>query len=416
MHLLENNLQHLSHLLEALPGNYLILKPDTPRFTIVAVTDNYNKVTFTKREEIIGKGIFEVFPDSPQNNNAIGAKNLSASLHFVLQQKKEEYLDDHRYDPYNPQIKQFEVKYWRVQNKPVLDETGEVLYIIHSAVDRTELVKLEKAERAAQEALVQNARELEQKVQERTKALTEANEKLQKTNKKLEEFNYVASHDLQEPLRKIATFASLIEEREKDNLSGQGKRMLEGIVAAAKRMKLLITDLFTLSQVTSYKESFEKVDLNHVLQKVKEDISLDIEGSGAVIEAEDLGCIIGIPRQLEQLFQNLIGNAIKYSRKEERPLIRIRSETVVMQEEPIDHLVPHTSYGKLTFKDNGIGFDEEYAEKIFQLFYRLHGKTEYPGTGIGLAICKKIAENHKGTIIAKGEEGRGAQFEVYLKC
>ncbi|HKG67839.1 MAG TPA: ATP-binding protein, partial [Segetibacter sp.] len=147
-----------------------------------------------------------------------------------------------------------------------------------------------------------------------------------------------------------------------------------------------------------------------------EDLSMEIEQSGAVIHKDDFSPIIGIPRQIQQLFQNLLSNAIKYTDKGVTPIIYIKHELVTNIEKPIDRLLPNTTYCKIIFEDNGIGFNQEYAEKIFQMFFRLHGKAEYSGTGIGLAICRRIAENHQGTIIAESVEGKGTRFEVYLRC
>ncbi|MCW3107932.1 MAG: sensor histidine kinase [Segetibacter sp.] len=293
--------------------------------------------------------------------------------------------------------------------KPMFDVAGEVYGVLVSGVEVTEKV-LARRKIEESEALLQT------RIEERTEELRKTNLQLERTNNQLKEFAYAASHDLQEPLRKITTFINMIVNGDKDNLSGKSIKLFEKVLDATGRMNLLISDLFTLSQISNYNQSLEEVDLNDILEKVTEDLSLEIEQSGAVIHSDNFPPINGIPRQIQQLFQNLLSNAIKYTDKEKTPLIHIRHELVTTNEQPMHNLLQQTTYCKLIFDDNGIGFNQEYAEKVFQMFYRLHGKSEYSGNGIGLAICRRIAENHHGTIVVESEEGKGSRFEVYLKC
>ncbi|MEJ7830705.1 MAG: PAS domain-containing protein [Segetibacter sp.] len=293
--------------------------------------------------------------------------------------------------------------------KPMFDEGGEVYGVLANGVDVSEKV-LARRKIEEHEALLQT------RVEERTEELEKANLQLERTNHQLNEFAYAASHDLQEPLRKINTFISMILDGEKENLSDKGLKLFEKVVSSAGRMNLLISDLFDLSKVSDYTPSFQQVNLNDILDKVTEDLSMEIEQAGAVIQKDNFSPINGIPRQIQQLFQNLLSNAIKYTDKGRKPMIYIKHAHVTNIEKPIKHLLPNTAYCKVIFEDNGIGFSQEYAEKIFQMFYRLHGRSKYSGTGIGLAICRRIAENHQGTIIAESVEGKGTRFEVYLKC
>ncbi|HLL42855.1 MAG TPA: ATP-binding protein, partial [Segetibacter sp.] len=293
--------------------------------------------------------------------------------------------------------------------KPMFDESGKVYGVLASGVDVTDKV-LARRKIEESEALLQK------RVEERTEELEKVNLQLERTNQQLKEFAYAASHDLQEPLRKIIVFIDMIVNGDKENLSEKSLILFGKIIDSTRRMNLLINDLFDLSNVSDYTPSFEEVNLNDIVEKVIEDLSMEIQQSGAVIHKDKFSSIIGIPRQIQQLFQNLLSNAIKYTDKGKTPIIYIKHELVANIEKPIGHLLPNTTYCKIIFEDNGIGFNQEYAEKIFQMFFRLHGKSEYAGTGIGLAICRRIAENHQGAIIAESVEGKGTRFEVYLRC
>lgn len=243
--------------------------------------------------------------------------------------------------------------------------------------------------------------------------LNQKNLELERSNKELIEFNYAASHDLQEPLRKIQTFISRISELEADNLSEKGKSYLDRIVNSSTRMRVLIDDLLQYSRTNKSDALFAEIDLNTVLEEVKSEFSETIEDNRATINALKLPVIKGISYQIHQLFANLIGNSIKYKKPDEDPTITITYELVKTKEDNIlDE--SHSRFHKIVFKDNGIGFEQEHAEKIFLLFNRLHGKAEYPGTGVGLAICKKIISNHNGYIKAIGAPNEGASIIIYI--
>ncbi len=243
--------------------------------------------------------------------------------------------------------------------------------------------------------------------------LNQKNLELERSNKELIEFNYAASHDLQEPLRKIQTFISRISELEADNLSEKGKSYLDRIVNSSTRMRVLIDDLLQYSRTNKSDALFAEIDLNTVLEEVKSEFSETIEDNRATINAPKLPVIKGISYQIHQLFANLIGNSIKYKKPDEDPTITITYELVKTKEDNIlDE--SHSRFHKIVFKDNGIGFEQEHAEKIFLLFNRLHGKAEYPGTGVGLAICKKIISNHNGYIKAIGTPNEGARIIIYI--
>jgi PAS domain S-box-containing protein len=243
--------------------------------------------------------------------------------------------------------------------------------------------------------------------------LKQKNLELERSNKELIEFNYAASHDLQEPLRKIQTFISRINDSEIENLSEKGKEFMERIVNAATRMRILIDDLLQYSRTNKSDALFESIDLNEILSNVTLDLSESILESKTVITIPDLPKIKAIPFQIQQLFINLISNSIKYKKPTVSPIITIEYSKVKAKNENIGDET-NTLYHKIVVTDNGIGFDQEHAEKIFLLFNRLHGKTDYPGTGVGLAICKKIISNHNGHIQAIGEVDKGTSIIIHI--
>lgn len=244
-----------------------------------------------------------------------------------------------------------------------------------------------------------------EKLNASNKLLEHKNVELAQTNKELESFNYVASHDLQEPLRKIQTFISIIKER--NMVTEGGETYMNKVASSAERMSQLIQDVLTYSRLSA-EGQFTETNLNTIISNVLNDFELAIEEKGAVIERDTLPIILAVPLQMHQLFSNLIGNSLKYSK--EKPVIKIHGEPV----EYITKKGKPKNCLKITLSDNGIGFDEQYSQQIFKLFKRLHGKTEYSGTGIGLSICKKIVEFHKGSISAASTPGEGATFTIML--
>lgn len=228
---------------------------------------------------------------------------------------------------------------------------------------------------------------------------------LERSNEHLEEFVHAASHDLKEPIRKIQVFNTLLKEQLKGRLRENEIKTFERIEKASHRMVLLIEDLLLYSHVSQVPHEKDNVDLNETLRQVLEDLDLDIQQKQATIKIATLPVVKGYKRQLQQLFQNLVSNAIKYS-KEDRPVEIIIKAAV--------HNDSGTEYDLIQIADNGIGFEQQYADKIFQMFTRLHGRSEYSGSGVGLSIVKKIVENHKGRISAESIPGEGSTFSMLL--
>jgi PAS domain S-box-containing protein len=234
---------------------------------------------------------------------------------------------------------------------------------------------------------------------------------LENQNKELEQFAYVASHDLQEPLRKIRTFSDLV----KHNLDNKelANRYFEKIENSAQRMTELIRSILNYSRLSAKKEKMQEVSLNDILRDVSADLELLIHEKHARLTADDLPVIKGIPLQLHQLFLNLIGNSLKFSK--EQPEIMITSREFVYNGNPKNEkLVEGHRYAEIRFSDNGIGFEQKYADQVFTIFQRLHTKDTYAGTGIGLALCRRVVDNHHGSISVKSKPGEGTQFIVIL--
>ena len=244
--------------------------------------------------------------------------------------------------------------------------------------------------------------------------LEEANKELGVINKELSSFAYISSHDLQEPLRKIQTFTSRILEVERNNITAKGLEYFQRIVAAAERMRSLIDDLLTYSRANSAERRYEFADFDTIVGDVIRDLETNIEEKKAVIECSPLPSMNVIPFQIYQLLFNLVTNSLKFTRPGTTPYILIRSSIVPFEKVPGLLKKVSDKYHHLTVADNGIGFLPEHNERIFEVFQRLHGRETYAGTGIGLAICKKIAENHHGVIRAEGKPDNGATFHIYI--
>lgn len=236
---------------------------------------------------------------------------------------------------------------------------------------------------------------------------------LERSNRDLEQFAYAVSHDLQEPLRKIHTLAERILRRSRDLLAEADRDYLARIEDAARRMQGLIDALLSLSRVTTKARNFMPVDLATIAAEVVTDLELPIEAADAAVEIGDLPTIQADPVQMRQLFQNLIGNALKFRRPDEPLVVKVRGRLIMPLEQRRNNSFPK-KLCRIVVEDNGIGFEEEYAERIFGVFQRLHPRSVYEGTGVGLAICRKIAERHGGNISARGKPGVGSSFTIVL--
>ena len=293
----------------------------------------------------------------------------------------------------------------------IVQKVQDEQMILLAFTDITESTRKRKAEKQG----------LEDIITERTKALElsystleERNATLERMNKEMETFSFISSHDLQEPLRKIRNFATVLLSDEQKNLSPTGKHYLQRMQDSVKRMQMLLEDLLIYSKVSDSKPKLQKVDLSIIANEVIADFQELINEKKAVVKTSGLCEVYVVQFQFRQLLQNLISNALKFSHPKRYPRITISSETVRGGKMKGVKLLPSVNYCHMTITDNGIGFDTKYKERIFEVFQRLHSQDEYTGTGMGLAICKRIVENHKGIMTATSVPGSSAQFDIYI--
>lgn len=263
----------------------------------------------------------------------------------------------------------------------------------------------------AQKALEETNSLLEEKVKERTRELVQLNKELEVSNTELEQYAYVASHDLQEPLRKIITFGNILLEKIVKE-QPEALSLMQKIISSSERMRNLINDLLNFSRLSG-QSHFKNTDLNAVVSETIADLELFIKEKDATIKVEELPSAEVIPGQMRQVFQNLISNALKFSKEGTPAKITIRAE-VVEEKSFYGEASSEGNYVRIYICDNGIGFDIRFIEKIFTIFQRLHNRNEYGGTGIGLAIVKKVIERHNGIITAESKEGEGTTFIIVL--
>ncbi len=312
---------------------------------------------------------------------------------------------------------------WHLSRATPLRDVGDrVVRWFGTNTDVTELREMEEALRRARDQLEERVRERTAELAAANRALSveveerkEAEERvrafaaeLQRSNQELEQFASVASHDLQEPLRKIQAFGDRLHAKFGADLGEQGRDYLGRMRSAAARMSTLISDLLAFSRVTTRAQPFAPVDLAAEVGEVVSDLEARLQQTGGRVDVGPLPELSADPTQVRQLFQNLIGNALKFHRPDEPPVVKVRGRVLPGADGRDGEVC------EVTVEDNGIGFEEKYLDRIFQLFQRLHGRNEYEGTGIGLAICRKIVERHGGGITARSAPGRGSTFTVTL--
>ncbi|MDQ3112351.1 MAG: ATP-binding protein [Bacteroidota bacterium] len=377
---------------ESVPGLFLVLDP---AFKIFAASNAYLDASMTAREKVEGRIVFEVFPDNPEDANANGVAMLKRSLEKVLENKVPHTMDILQHDVRRPDGT-FEERTWKPFNSPVLDEAGEVRFIIHRVEDVTALAQLEKA-LSIREELTENEKEshflIEKNLEKRAKDL-------QESNLELERFAYVASHDLQEPLRMVTSFLDLLKKKYHGQLDATADQYIYYAVDGAERMKILILNLLDYSKIGFSNEGFETTDLNRLLNYVAMLFREDLNSTGGALVIGKLPAVAGRKAQLAQLFQNVISNAIKY-----RSAAPLRMEIGCTEKA-----------GEYEFfvADNGIGIHENSREKVFLIFQRLHTRSEYAGTGIGLSICRKIVEVHGGKMWVEPSLQGGSTFRFTI--
>jgi PAS domain S-box-containing protein len=339
------------------------------------VNHSFHKLTGYTLAEVIGKKPGDILQGAKTSQETV------ASIHDALAKQ----------EPFFGEILNYSKdgrSYWLSLNiNPVFDDDGKLLQFI------------------AIESEITTRKEIEIKLQKEVegvmKKLNVMNERLEVSNRELLDFAYVSSHDLQEPLRKIQAFGDRLKSTCQDSLNEKGLDYLERMLNAASRAQILINDLLDFSRVTTKAQPFQSIKLSEVLDGVLSDLEVRIEKSGVILEVDPLPIVEADALQMRQILQNLIGNALKFLREGVTPVVQVRSRVYMENAQ---------EWCEIRVIDNGIGFEQQYAERIFQIFQRLHGRKTFEGTGIGLAICRKIAERHNGTLIAQGEPDQGATF------
>lgn len=370
-------------LFESAPSLHLVLTPD---LRICAVTNAYLRATMTVRDAIVGRHLFEVFPDNPDDPGADGVANLRRSLQAVLTTRTAHSMAIQKYDIRRPDSDGggFEVRYWSPVNSPVLGADGEVSFIIHRVEDVTELIRL------TQEGERHQAREHEHL------------KNLASVNKELEAFSYSVSHDLRAPLRHIAGFVALLQKRTAASLDAESQRYLETISEAAVRMTKLIDDLLAFSKLGRAPITKRPVALQRLVADAQQAVAPEAADRRVLWSIAALPEVVGDPALLHQVLVNLFSNALKYSRHSDPATIECGTASEVPGESVV------------FVRDNGVGFDPQYSEKLFGVFQRLHRAEEFEGTGIGLANVQRIIHRHGGRVWADGALGAGATFYFSL--
>jgi signal transduction histidine kinase len=301
------------------------------------------------------------------------------------------------------------------------DEIGELIDGFNQMLEQIQQrdAELRQARDDLEKRVEERTHDLQNEIAERKETeekLKKLAEKLERSNRELQDFAYVASHDLQEPLRKVQAFAGRLVAKYGENIADEARDYLERMQNAGKRMQNLINDLLMFSRVNTQARPFEPVKLTKVVHEVLSDLEVRIQQHNGQVQVEELPVIEADPVQMRQLFQNLIGNALKFHRPGVAPLVQIQAERTTLGAMDASDTKATEPACRILVRDNGIGFEEKYLERIFAVFQRLHGRETYEGTGIGLAICRKIAERHGGSITAQSKVGEGATFIVILPC
>ncbi len=412
-------------LFESCPGLYLVLTPD---LRIVAASDAYLHATMTRREDVLGRLLFDVFPDNPDDADATGVRNLRASLDTVRRDLRADTMPFQKYDIRRPASEgaAFEERHWSPQNSPVFGPDGSLSYIIHRVEDVTEFVQMGRRDaesRLVVDALRTRTAEMELEAFRNSEQVAEANHRLKlangelaraaaglaEANRELEAFSYSVSHDLRAPLRSIAGFGDALLRDAGERLDAPAADHLRRILAAAERMDRLIDGFLRLATVASAPLVTERCDLSAMARAVAADLVRSAPDRGVVLDIEEGLTADGDPHLLRTVVENLMGNAWKFTSKAASARIEVFCERGVADASGGTDPVP-----VFCVRDDGPGYDPSHAARIFGPFQRLHSPREYPGTGIGLATVQRIVHRHGGTVWAESSPGRGVTVRFTL--
>lgn len=388
------------HLFEAAPDPYLALNPD---LVIIAASDGFLRATMTRRDEIIGRPLMEVFPDNPDDPLVHGARILQESMDRVRATRMTDCIPALQFDIRRPISvgDGFEERYWHITNIPVLDEKGEIIYILNHPEDVTNVFLLKKDSTEKDILLEKNrlhTRTIEADIYRQAQQIAATNRELEQTNTDLETFSYSVSHDLKTPLRAIDGFARMLTERATQRLDTEDRRLLGIIQSSSKSMAQLIDDLLCFSRAGRHSLRCRRINMMKMAEAAWHEVSNDYKGQ---ISISDLPDAMGDEALIRQVWINLLGNAVKYTTSNTNACIAISGSTDAA--DSLYHI-----------NDNGIGFDMRHVDKLFTVFRRLKNAEGYPGTGIGLAIVKRIVSRHGGKAWAESQAGKGAGFHFSL--
>ncbi len=382
-------------LFESLPGLYLVLTPD---FKIVAASDAYLKATMTKREDLLGHGLFDMFPDNPDDSTATGVANLRDSLDRVLQTAASDTMAIQKYDVRRPDGA-FEERFWSPVNSPVVGMDRRIEYIIHRVEDVTEFVRQNRpVEQSGPQDLRERMQRMEAEIFQSSQQVQVINQQLRVANQELESFSYSVSHDLRAPLRHIDGFVGLLAKQTGEKLNERDRRYLSVIADSARQMGVLIDDLLMFSRMGRTELKQSKVGSDSLVREAMDSLQAEVKDRRIVWKIGELPEVRADLAMLRQVWINLIANAVKYTRPRDPAEIEIGCKDA--------------GNGELVFfiRDNGVGFDMRYAHKLFGVFQRLHHADQFEGTGIGLANVSRIIHRHGGRTWAEGKVNEGAAF------
>lgn len=385
----KENEKHLRDTILKAPVAICILNGSN--YKVVLANDKMYEIWGVEADNVLNKPIFEALPEAKNQ----GLEERLNKVYTTGQTVSAEGVPVKL--PRNGKV---ETVYLDFVYQAHRTKDGKISSIMAIATDVTLQVKMRQ--------------KIEEVVSKRTRELADANSSLQKSNAELAQFAHIASHDLQEPLRKITIFTQMLESKIGHLMDSNSVNYIHKIRTSSNRMHNMIKDVLNYSELLNQVNAFKTVDLNEVIEKTLTDYELLIEQKGAEVKYDKLPVVKAIPLQMSQLFGNLIGNSLKFSDKKKNLVLSITVSEIDFSEKRKNELDTNQRYLKLSFKDNGIGFPPEFKEQIFNIFHRLHSKSEYSGTGIGLAMCKRIIQNHKGVIHADGSSEEGAIFTVIL--
>jgi light-regulated signal transduction histidine kinase (bacteriophytochrome) len=366
------------------------------------VSDAYLKATMTRREEILGRNLFDVFPDNPADPAATGVANLRASLKRVLKSAAAHTMAIQKYDVRRPDGS-FEERFWSPVNSPVIGADGRVEYIVHRVEDVTEFIRKKQTGAENEAGLKTRLEQMEAEIFRSSQQVQAANHQLQAANQELEAFSYSVSHDLRAPLRHINGFVDMLSRQSAEKLDERGQRYLKIIADAARQMGDLIDDLLVFSRMGRAELRHQNVDVTALAHEAVAGFATEIAGRNVVWNISSLPHVQADHAMLRQVLVNLVSNAIKYTRPRDPARIEIGCR------EEADN-------GEFVFfvRDNGVGFDMQYVDKLFGVFQRLHRSEEFEGTGIGLANVRRIVHRHGGRTWAEGKIDSGATLYFTL--